>query len=312
MEKKSVIKIGIYIALALVIFVWGLSFLKGSNIFNKGNEYVAVYSRLDGIAEGSPVMISGYRIGAVKTIKFIDNGHQLSIIANMEVSRDFRIPKGSVAKIVSVDIMGTKGIEISRPESYEDYHADGDTLKTAFDGGIMDIAKDLITPLKDHLGNILADADSTMHAINGFLGSGNMAALSHSIENLNKISGSLAANTDKINNMIANFNNLSNSLGQNSGNINRAISNLAMLSDTLSAMNLGQTLADAQTALGNLNEMLGAINNGTGTAHQIINNDTLYYNLQKATEKINYLLDDFEKHPKKYVNLAIFGGKEKK
>ncbi len=312
MEKRNIVKIGVYVTLAIVILVWGLSFLKGSNIFNKGNEFVAVYSRLEGLTEGSPVMISGYRIGAVKGIKFIDNGHQLSIIANMEVSKDFRIPKGSVAKIVSVDIMGTKGVEISRPDNFEDYHADGDTLATAFDGGIMDIAKELTTPLKDHLGNILADADSTMHAINAFISGGNMATLSHSIDDLNRLSRSLAANTDNINNMLANFNNLSNSVGQNSENINRAIRNFANLSDTLSAMNLGQTLADAQTALCNVNQMLGAINSGNGTAHQILSNDTLYNNLQKATEKINYLLDDFEKHPKKYVNLAIFGGKDKK
>ncbi|MCQ2251442.1 MAG: MlaD family protein [Bacteroidales bacterium] len=311
MEKKSIIKIGIYVTIAFVVLVWGLSFLKGSNVFNKGTSLVAVYSRLEGLAEGSPVMISGYRIGSVRNIKFLDNGHQLNIIADMEVSNEFKIPRGSIAKIVSVDIMGTKGVEIFRPESYSDYHKSGDTIASGFDGGIMDMAMDLLMPMKTHLGSLLGAADSTMQQINGLLSDDNISNLSNSLNDLNKLSRSLSANTGNINSMLANFSNLSNALGKNSDNINRAIGNFASLSDTLSAMNLQQTLADAQTALNNVNQMLDAINNGNGTAHQILNNDTLYNNLQAATEKINYLLEDFEKHPKKYVNLAIFGGKEK-
>lgn len=312
MEKKSIIKTGIYVSLAFVILIWGLSYLKGSNIFNKGNRYVAVYSRLEGLSEGSPVMISGYRIGSVNKIKFKDNGCQLKIIADMEIDSEFKIPQGSVAKIVSVDIMGTKGVEISRPAEFSSYHQSGDTIASGFDGGIMDAAMDLIIPLKDHLGNLLESADRTMKSISSLMTEENMQRLSHSLEDLNKLSGSLAANTGNISNLLANLNSLSGAMGQNSENISRAIGNFAQLSDTLGAMNLGQVMAEAQTALSSINEILYSINNGNGTANQIINSDSLYSNLLTATEKINYLLDDFEKHPKKYVNLAIFGGREKK
>ncbi len=311
MEKKSIIKIGIYVTLAAIILVWGLSFLKGGNLLSKGNEYVAVYNRLEGLSEGSPVMISGYRIGSVKSLKFIDNGYQLNIIANLSVNDGFQIPKGSVANIVSVDIMGTKGVEIARPRQYDGYHKDGDTIMAGFDGGIMDMAMDIVAPLRDNLGSLLKGADSAMCSINSLMNTGNMENLSQSLSDLRKMADMMAANSANINGMLDNLGKASNMLGKNSENMDRAINNFAAISDSLASMNLGQTLKDAQTALNNVNQALDAINNGSGTAAQILNNDTLYRNLETATQKINFLLDDFEKHPKKYVNLAIFGGKDK-
>ena len=92
----------------------------------------------------------------------------------------------------------------------------------------------------------------------------------------------------------------------------RAINNFATVSDSLAGLGLTQTLHEAEEALKKANRLLNTINDGNGTAQQILTNDTLYYNLQEATVRINRILDEFEKHPKKYINLSIFGGKEKK
>jgi len=311
MEKKSIIKIGIYVTIAFVILVWGLSYLKGDRLFGSNNHYVVVYNKLNGLAEGCPVMLSGYKIGNVEKIDFRDENNEMRILATLKISSDFRLPKGTMAKIVSVDIMGTKGVEIDRKNGVDTYHADGDTLLASFEGGITDQLMEMMTPVQEHLGSLLSGADSAMHAINTLMNAQNMENLGKSLEDLRKMADVMAANSANLNSMIANLSKASDMLGKNSGNIDRAICNFAELSDSLNAMNLGATLADAQTALQNVNKALESINNGTGTAAQILNNDTLYRNLETATSKINFLLEDFEKHPKKYVNLSIFGGKDK-
>ena len=311
MEKKNFIKIGLLAALALVILVWGLSFLKGDSLFKAENHYIAIYNKLDGLAESNPVMLSGYRIGAVENIGFLEKDNELKIIVKMKISNDFMLPVGTTAKIVNIDIMGTKGVEIIRPKVVNGYYGNGDTLRADIDGGIIDQLLDFILPMKEDLAGFLSTSDSVMHALNQLLNEKNLTNLSNSLEGLGAVAAHLSKNANSIDSIMRNFDKASRMLGRNTGTLERAIGNFAAVSDTLATLHLSQTLAEAQEALKNANRMLKTINEGNGTAQQILTNDTLYNKLQEASTRINRLLDDFEKHPKKYINLAIFGGKEK-
>ncbi|MBO4771754.1 MAG: MCE family protein [Bacteroidales bacterium] len=311
MEKKNFIKIGLLAVLALVILVWGLSFLKGDSLFKAENHYVAIYNKLDGLAESNPVMLSGYRIGAVENIGFEEQDNDLKIVVKMKISNDFQLPIGTTAKIVNIDIMGTKGVEIIRPKTVNGYYSNGDTLRSAIDGGIIDQLLDFVLPMKEDLAGFLTTSDSVMHALNLLLNEKNRTNLSVSLAGLSEVADHLSKNANHIDTIMRNFDRAARMLGRNTGNIERAINNFATLSDSLAGLELAQTLHEAEEALKNANRMLKTINEGNGTAQQILTNDTLYNNLQEATVRINRILDEFEKHPKKYINLSIFGGKEK-
>lgn len=311
MEKKSVIKIGLLAILAIVIFVWGLSFLKGDSLFKAENYYVAVYDRLDGLSESNPVMLSGYKIGSVHSIGFEDVNNELKIIVKLKINSDFKIPKGTIVKIVSVDIMGTKGVDVLRPNNFESYCDNGDTLTAAVDGGILDQMLELILPMKDELAGFLHTSDSVMHSLNLLLNEKNRGHLASSLENLEELSSHLASNVNNIDNMIKNFDNLSKTIGKNTGTIDRAINNFASFSDTLSNIEFSTTLANAQTALQNFNQLLSTVSNNDGTVQKLLTSDSVYNNLENMTSEINKLIDEFQKHPKKYINLSIFGGRDK-
>jgi phospholipid/cholesterol/gamma-HCH transport system substrate-binding protein len=311
MEKRSIIKIGVLTVMALLILVWGLSFLKGENLFKTENEYVAIYDKLDGLQESNAVMLSGYQIGSVKSIGFEEHDNELKIVVRLKINNDFKIPVGTIVKIVSVDIMGTKGIEVIRPKKVTVYHSNGDTLKSAVDSGIFDQMLELVLPMKDDLVGFLTTSDSVMHALNLILNEQNRHNLTNSLANLEVVSEHLSENVHLIDSMINNFNKLSRTLGKNSANIDHAINNFASVSDTLAALELQKTMADASEALQGINRLMNTINSNNGTAQKILTNDTLYNNLEQMSIRINNILTEFEKHPKKYINLSIFGGKDK-
>jgi phospholipid/cholesterol/gamma-HCH transport system substrate-binding protein len=311
MEKKSIIKTGVLVILALVLLVWGLSFLKGENLFKTENEYVAVYDRLDRLAESNQVLLGGYRIGTVKSIEFKEIDNELKIYVRIRVSNDFKIPKGTVLKIVSVDIMGTRGIDVVRPKNFSGYHVSGDTLRGAVEGGIIEQFTEMVMPLKDDLIGMLFTTDSVMHAVNRLLNEQNISYITSGLEDLQRITANLSAKMPLVDSMLVNFDKLGKTLAKNDKNIDRAVSNFAALSDTLSALELSKTLTEARTALNCVNEMLNTVNNGDGTVQRFLSSDSVYNNIETLTAKLNTLLADFEKHPKKYVNLSIFGGKEK-
>ena len=311
MEKKNFIKIGILAVSAIVILVWGLSFLKGESLFKAENHYIAIYNKLDGLAESNPVMLSGYRIGSVENIGFVEEDNELKIIVKMKISNDFMLPIGTTAKIVNIDIMGTKGIEIIRPKTVSGYYTNGDTLRSSMDGGIIDQILDFVLPMKEDLAGFLTTSDSVMHALNQLLNEKNLNNLSHSLEGLSDVATHLSKNANSIDSIMRNFDKAARMLGRNTGTLEQIINNFANVSDSLAGLELSKTLGEAQEALQNANRLLSTINNSNGTAQKILTTDSLYNNLEEATVRINRILDEFEKHPKKYINLSIFGGKEK-
>ena len=310
MERRTLIKIGIVAVLSLALLVWGLSFLKGENLFSTENEYIAIYDKIDGLQESNPVTLSGFKIGKVTSIAFAGD-NKMSIAVRMRIINDFDIPKGTTARIVNMDIMGTKGIEFICPKKQDGFHENGDTLKSSREGGILDQMLELVLPMKDDLVGFLSASDSVMHSLNMLLNENNRENIGASLSNLRVLTAHLSQNSNRIDSVMRNLTKVSQSIGQNTGNINHALHNFASFSDTLSHLSVNQAITEAQQSLGQLNTLLNNINNGDGSISKIIRSDSIYNSLERASAQLDIILNEFEKNPKKYINLSVFGGKDK-
>jgi phospholipid/cholesterol/gamma-HCH transport system substrate-binding protein len=67
---------------------------------------------------------------------------------------------------------------------------------------------------------------------------------------------------------------------------------------------LTEPLLRLQTTLGKLQ----TTDNSLGA---LLNDKKMYDNLTKSTESLNVLLNDVRINPKRYINIAVFGGKKK-
>ena len=52
--------------------------------------------------------------------------------------------------------------------------------------------------------------------------------------------------------------------------------------------------------------MLDKVNNGTGTAAKMLNDPAVYARLDTLLLRVDSLVMDLKKNPKKYINLRIF------
>jgi len=53
------------------------------------------------------------------------------------------------------------------------------------------------------------------------------------------------------------------------------------------------------------------VNNPNGTIGALLNERKLYDELRQTNRSLTTLLDDLKTHPKRYVNVSVFGKKDK-
>jgi phospholipid/cholesterol/gamma-HCH transport system substrate-binding protein len=99
---------------------------------------------------------------------------------------------------------------------------------------------------------------------------------------------------------------LSETLDENDENLSLIINNFAKISDTLASINISNIMTDINTSLEALSTTLNKINKGNGNLGLLINDDKLYYNLEKSTRSLDSLINDIKANPKRYINVSVF------
>lgn len=301
-------KIGFFAVICLTVLVLGVEFLKGKNIFSRTNTYYAVFRRVDGLKPTNPIMLSGYKVGTVKSIRF-EEGHTGRLIVSLLIEKRYKIPLNSTAKLISADIMGGKAIRLEF-SSKEEFHQAGDTLVSSIETGLLDQMIFEMVPIKDKAENLMEDMEKVMEAIVKLLDEENRANLKSSFENLNRITASMdeiiGVEDGKLQQILSNAHTLSVNLKENSKKFDEVMKNFAAISDTLAKANFISTLAQADSAMTSFNHIASKINNGQGTIGMLLHNDTLYNNLEQATKNLELLLFDMKVNPKRYVNISLF------
>ncbi|HLI92850.1 MAG TPA: hypothetical protein VKU83_04555, partial [Puia sp.] len=121
---------------------------------------------------------------------------------------------------------------------------------------------------------------------------------------LNTQTGYMAQSMKNLSDFTANLN-------KNNDHINRTLENLEKTSDGLASAKLPETVQNLNGAISEMRATINKINGNNGTLGLLMNDKRLYQNLESTTRSLNTLLDDFRVHPKRYVNISVFGKKDK-
>lgn len=306
MSISKELRVGIVVIISLGLFYYGFNYLKGSNIFKTGSFYYAEYPNVNGLSVDDPIFTKGFRVGKVSSTKL--NMETGKILVQLQITNEeIKIPSNSEAIIASSGLLGGKEINLKLGDSQE-YLEINDTLSSDTEGDLIDSFTSSLEPFEKSAMNAVTSIDSVMKLVQSVLNQKNRDALDHgltdlsiTLNNLNSASAGLdnliATEKGKLSNIITNLNTMSK--------------NLSVFSDTLTNMEIKQTIDEANLALSNANKILTKINEGEGTMGQLVNNDTLYMNLESVSKNLDKLMIDFQEHPKRYVHFSLFGKKEK-
>jgi phospholipid/cholesterol/gamma-HCH transport system substrate-binding protein len=290
-----------------------MSFLRGLDLFRKNSLYHVIYHNISGLQKSSPVYTNGFQVGQVKEIGFASDGHHLTV--TFAVQGDLKLPKGTIARIESSDIMGTKSIVLNMSNDSV-FHTANDTIIGDIESDLMEQVSMQVLPLKNKAEELLSSFDSVMTVVTYIFNAESRKNLIESFKNFNRTMANLQEASLKLNmsmgNILQNVSNLSDTIYSNSGQLAAILQNLATVSDNLADVDMELMFKNLTQMAQNLNEVTQKLNKPEGTAGLLVNDAELYHNLTQLSATIDELLTDIKNNPKKYVHFSAFGKKDEK
>ncbi len=315
------VKIGVLAIITIALFIWIYNFMKGKNILHAAKTYTVVYDKVNGLEESNAVLINGYRVGLVDNIRFASD-QSGKLIVTLLIEENFDIPKNSIARIYSSDLMGTRSVDLILGNS-EDFCESGDTLIPEVAGTLQEQVSIEMLPLKNKAENLMLSIDSVLAVIQVTFNesfrdnfSASFGHIRETIKHLNRSTytlDTLLTNEDgRFATFLSNIESISGNLKNNNEELTQLFQNMASLSDSLAKSHIRSTIDNLDRTLANMDTALTRINRGEGTLGMLITDDSLYINLENATNSLDALLKDVKENPKRYVQVSVFGGKSSK
>lgn len=306
MKVSKELKVGVLSAITVTMLYFGFNFLKGSDLFSRTHTYYVVYDNIDGLTASNPVILNGLAVGRVQSIRILQERNNHLLVA-MDIRKDLALHQGTKAILADGGLLGGKVIQlvIATNGGMLD---DGDTLRGLKEAGISALLQEKALP-------VMTQADSLVRNLNavtiGFKETG--AILNQVLRNYDQtgsvLRGTLEQNQKSLASLTANLSQLSSSLIETEKQIAPLLAKTGNFVDSLNALQLSQTVANANQMVNQMQRMVSSIQAGQGTAGKLLNDDTMYKNINYTLISLNQLLANLRENPKRYVNVSIFGRK---
>jgi phospholipid/cholesterol/gamma-HCH transport system substrate-binding protein len=300
------IKTAILVIASILLFIWGYSFLKGRDLLTDYKTFYVQYDNVEGLTTSAPVVINGLVIGKVNGIKIKNDTGKL--VVELQIKSDFPISKSSVAEIYAPSPIGGKQIAIIPNIEDKTLAVTGDFLKASNKLSLTDALAVELMPLKDRIEKLLVNANTMLTNVNQVLDTKSKENLKSSLANLNETLAEFKVASKTVNAI------LSENKGKIDGaltNVNKVSSDFAKISDSLSKANIGQTVKNLEKTLASVDKIMSDMQSGKGSMGKMMKDETLYNNFANTSKELELLLQDVRLYPTRYVNVSLFGKKNK-
>ena len=289
-------KLGGVFVLAILVFVFGLFFLKDYRITGGTYELKAKFENLSGIKNKDPVLFGGVKVGMVIGVGFEDHAPY----AIMRIYDEFTVPVDSKVQVISRSMLGELGLEIKR----------GTSTTMAQEGSVLEgmgaLGLDSVIGKADSLSGGL---QSLLTNVNRLFGDDLDRSLLGSLNNVEALTGemrvTLRQEQSRINRTLSNLDSLLNTAKEISVSerekISATMGNMRKASARLDAM-----ILEFQGVSSSLAAIMQKIERGDGTLGKLVNDDKLYTDMNRLMVNLDGLVSDLKENPKRYLNVSIF------
>lgn len=328
MKVRNEITVGALTIISVLILILGYNYLKGNDVFKKTEKYLISFDNVTGLYKANAVMINGHEIGRISDIYLDNTSSGNNILVEISLPSNVKIPENSKFFITSVDLLGKKGIAVQVGDSKE-YLKPGVIYAGEKNVDFIKSIAEQLDPIKNKTEALMTSLDTMLKDVHDAIGSGENNQLKKTLSQLNTtltkanavmddVSSILAKEKNHIESLIANAegtisnaNTLTKKLADNSDKIDKILADIEQFSGKVSKIELEATINSARETLNEVNTLLQSVNAGEGTLGKIAKDENLYQRVDSTIASLNFLLQDLQANPKRYVSFSLIERKNK-
>ncbi len=300
MRVTNELKIGMTVVIAVIIGFIGFRIMKDVPLLRQGDVIFTVYDRVDGLSVGTPVTLRGIKIGSVQRLTLLPSD---SVLVALNINTLDGLPMGSKAYIKSVDLLGTKGVEVVRgPGPGLIQH--GDFMTGIFDEGLMGQLAARGSDISNNVNQSTERINILLSELQSIMQEGGKEDINKTLNNLNSTTSQIDAllnetNDDlkkSISSLRRSIENVETLTADEEGNIKNMLANLEASSAEIEGIS-----TNLKVITTDLSDILRKINQGEGTLGLMVNDPNLYHNLDTLAINLNVFLEQMNENPRHYL-----------
>jgi phospholipid/cholesterol/gamma-HCH transport system substrate-binding protein len=293
MKTRDEVLVGLLVAVALVVTVLGSLWLARGGL-SKGYPLYAKFPWGAGLKQGQPVLLVGVNVGYVDEVDLHQDG---ILVTTLRIAKDYQVPITSKAAVVPNGIFGDQAVAVTPSKPDARSFKPGDTIP--------------IGPSTPGISELTSKADSITKSVNAIttaleqqlVAQGGIRDLRNTIGATNQLVTEFAAiASEQSRQLTATMTSLRRATTAiDPAKVDSTVSNLR----TASA-NMAEMSAQLKATSGKLDVIIAKVDSGNGSAAKLLNDPGVYNDVRALLQRMDSLVADIKKNPKRYINVKIF------
>ena len=291
MKRRDEVSVGILLTVAVIVLITGTLWLVRGGL-SRGYPLHVRFAWGHSLKQGQSVVLAGVTVGNVADVQLNADGF---LDVDLTIRNQYKIPKTAVAEVYPVGIFGDVIVALKTGAPTTDAFAADDTVpsKPASGSGL-----DALQAKADTIATSLLAVTKVLES--EMVAAGTMRHIRESVTGMNKLVAQLSAAVAEQNrNMTATMSSVRTAV--DSAEIARTLQQMRV-----TAANGDSLMARLSTNTTQIQAVLARLERGEGTAGKLLTDSLLYADARSFMKRADSLLADFQKNPKKYINLSIF------
>ncbi len=294
-RNRNIITIGALTIISVVVFFTMLYYLLGNPVFRGGTDVVVKMSNGAGLKRSDRVHLQGVEVGSVRSIELSSRAG--GVIVKLRINDGLALPTDTKA-LVRGDVFGAHTVALVPGNSMK-LLSDQDTIVGITAPELTDIASDLST----RAGSLLSAADSLLspatvrdlRATAAILPAG-AAEMRAALIEARAASASLKRSMLELENAKA-----GPALASAIRQVDESARSIKAASDNIATASIA-----LEASLSRFNSVMTKVDNGNGTLGLLVNDSSLYVEMNETLREIRALTTDIRERPNRYIDLRLF------
>lgn len=285
--KRNVAALGLLTIVAVALFIFGLYYLLGSPLLKGGMDVVVMLESGGGLKRGDRVTLQGVNVGAVRSVRL--NGPQ-GVTATLRLNDDLPLAADTRASVRG-DVFGAHTVELVPGTAMVKLEA-GDTLRGMNEPALAEAASELSVTAR----NVLERAESLLSP--------------QAVSDIHATTSVMPGSAEQLRAAFIEFRLAAAALKRTTQSLDEAKTGPALAAAIgridESARAMSAVAVQMERSLAPLQSVFAKVDQGQGTLGRLVNDTSLYAELNGAARELRALATDIKANPKRYVNVEIF------